>query len=140
MGGTLDSSEFGKALREFYRRVDLEIIREGKVLYLPYGFGSIFLKKRKAQTVLNDDFGVESTTVPVDWVLTWQLWKKDEDAKNNNIKIYMDNRHSNDDVYRIHWSKNNAVVAGLGVYKYVGTRKMRRGLAKTIKSSGGIKV
>ena len=139
LAGKSSPAEFGKVLRRVNQLLAEEIIMAGKILYLPYGFGSVYLKKRKASTILNDDFEVESTTVPVNWVKTWALWKADPQARAADQKIYMDNAHSNDEVYRFVW-KRDRKNKSLRTYAYTPPRKMKRGLAKIIKKTGGIQV
>ena len=138
LNGTLSASEFGKVLRALYEAVSNNIILDGKVFYCPMGLGNISLIKRKGETKLDENFEIVSTTLPTDWVATWNLWKTDAEARERRDKIYMDNSHSNDWVYRFAWRRTTAIT-GLKIYAYKPTRRMQRSTAKRIKRTGEIK-
>jgi len=71
--------------------------------------------------------------IPVDWGETNKLWATNPEAKENKVRIFHFNDHSNGIRYRIYWSLRNMIFPNKSYYSLCFTRRNERHLAKLVK-------
>lgn len=99
----------------FYSEVSEQILK-GKSFKLPFGLGEIEITKRKIPSYKTNDRSV-------DWPATLKYGKK----------IYYLNEHTNGYNYGIDW-KNITQCRYARSYRFIGTRTLKRTLAKLVKN------
>lgn len=127
---------FMDILADFHEQVFQDIVFEGKIFYLPFNLGSVYITKRKPKVEFDEDFNIVKTSAALDFKAMRELWESDPEAREAKIKVYHQNDHSDNYKYSFTWSRKRSSLPGIGVYRFIPTRSARRALAKKIKTEG----
>jgi len=136
--------KFGKkntVTRATYLRLNYEFIlfvvgklMEGHTIEF-ISFGRFDIIGREQKIRIDKEGNIQGLSI--DYKSTNELWRKDPEAKKNRKRVYYDNIHSNNVIYKLRWlSGNNSPVRGLNYrfLTFIPSRANKRGLAKLIKS------
>ena len=136
--GIVSQTVYGEIQREFFGRVFEEVIYPGKIAYLPFGFGKLYIKSRRPKVELDmETFEIKKHTLRVDYGATNKLWAIDPVAKAEHRRIYHENTHSMENIYRFVWNHKYAKnVSGLHLVRFKVNRPQARGLNKYIRENG----
>lgn len=127
----ISKKDFKKVFSLINKEIVKEVIDKGSVK-LPKRFGQIEIIKKKSSVYLNNE-GQIINNKPVDWKATNQLWKDNEEAKNNKILIRHTNKHTDGYVFRIFYNKNIGKYKNKSVYFFKPVRDFSRNINKRIK-------
>lgn len=127
----ISKKEFKNIFIIFNKELTKEIINKGKVK-LPKRFGEIEIVKKKREVYINKD-GVVINNKPIDWKATNDLWKSNEEAKNNKVLIRHSNKHTGGYVFRIFYNKSVAKYKNKSVYFFKPVRNFSRSINKRIR-------
>lgn len=103
---------------------------EGYEVTLPARFGTLMVTGKEQEIKFNED---GTPKLPIDWGSTWQLWKKNPEAKEQKKKVYHTNEHSSNIRYKFFWSKKRILATNKNLYSLRMTRANKRELASLIK-------
>lgn len=110
--------DFHKILDEYFIYIASQI-NEGRIFYIPYGLGSVYVVKKKTQIHYKN-------RLSVDWATTNKIGKK----------VYHLNEHSNGYKYMFKWDKLPLKFRNHRLYRFATVRGIKRALAKCIKNLG----
>lgn len=121
----LDKKDF-IIINNLYSKFLIAKILSGVEVTLPSSFGTlgIFGKKRKA--TFDEDGNISG--LPIDWLKTGLLWKRNPEAKKERKKIYHLNAHTGGVTYKFWWSKLKSLLVNKTAYSLVMSRDNKRAL------------
>ena len=105
-----------------------ENILNGEDVVFPHRMGRLELRKKEAYIGFKD--GKLVTNLPIDWDKTLELWANDEEAYKERLLIKMEEK----DIFKVHYSKKNALYENKSFYSFVINRDIKRGLKPKIKN------
>lgn len=105
------------------------ILHDAFEFKMPSNLGSISIRKKKVEPYI-DDNGKFINPLPIDRKATKELWDIDEEAKNNNKKVYHYNEHSDGYIAKGYYNKQTAKYVGKGKYFIKLTRSIKQEINK----------
>ena len=131
----ISPSEYNALIKEFNDRVFNEIVLQGHRFNIPGNLGEIVLTSRTPTVIVDNEYKVVRTNMPINHQATKELWERDPAAKEMKIRIYHDNVHTDGLIYSIKWLPNKRYKSHwMSAYKFVPSRNNRRNLATKLKS------
>ena len=105
-----------------------ENILNGEDIVFPHRMGRLELRKKEAYIGFKD--GKLVTNLPIDWDKTLELWSNDEESYKDRILIKMEEK----DIFKVHYSKKNALYENKSFFFMEVNRDIKRGLKSRIKN------
>ena len=133
-GNKIKSSEFYKIIEEFNQEVVHKMIYEAFKFQMPGRLSSIWVRKRKTKLKLDKKDKLDTTHLHIDYAATKQLWKEDEEARNQKKVIFHLNEHFEGFYSRFFWNKFKCSIRNKQVYEFSPCRFAQRALAAGIKT------
>ena len=103
-------------------------ILNGEDIVFPHRMGRLELRKKEAYIGFKD--GKLVTNLPIDWDKTLKLWSEDENAYKERLLIKMEEK----DIFKVFYSKRNALYENKSFYSLEVNRDIKRGLKSRIKN------
>jgi hypothetical protein len=133
----INLKQHNKILKDFHKIVFKKICEDSMTYKLPCKLGAHSVVKYKDELFLDKEGNVITKYLAVDYVKTKLLWKEDEEARLNKVKVYNLNEHSNGYRYRFFWEKRSRLTpykaSGIIAYTFTLSRENKRYLSKVIK-------
>lgn len=126
----VDSKRYHKVISELHIKLVDAIINNGFSFNLSPLTYNISIRKIKKVPTIKD--GKLVNTIPVNYKETMQLWRENEEARENKILIRHVNHHTSKYVFRIKMLKSKANYANAKYYKFKPCRNFQRSLAERI--------
>lgn len=127
----LTESQYRKILREVNTRI------KDKIGNLPYDFkmpkrvGTIKVRKYYPEFRVDED-GTITNKLSIDFKATLDWWSKDREARDNKLKLYFENEHSDGFIFKIRYDKKTARFKNKSVYMFRPNRALKNILSKNI--------
>lgn len=102
--------EFG-----LFQEILHEIVVSGYIFDVPHGLGSIYVYKNKTKVYTNKKGNLVKLR-PIDWIET----------KKQGKRVYYENRHSDEYVYKIKWDKSHKHFKNKSFYLFEPSRGFKR--------------
>lgn len=115
--------------------VDLIIDKAKDIIIYP-AMGTIGIRKNKNIGYIDPSNDQFVSTRPVDWNLTYNLWKEDSQAKENKKLIRHKNSHSFGYCYKLKYLNKGASYPFKNEYTFIPTRTFKLRLRDKIKEGG----
>jgi len=133
----VDKNLYKKVIEAYHKEVKRLIIEEGYDFKIPYELGMLGLRKFKP-TVKLDSKGNLINRLPVDLKSTMDLWKKDDNARENKVLVRFTNKHTNGYVFTVHYFKKyKARFKNKTLYSFETVRSFKKQV-KALASVGAI--
>lgn len=119
--------------KEFYsivRKVNeymAEELAKGNDVRLPCKLGR--LEIRKFFPYMRMENGKLKTNLPVDWDRTCKLWYEDQEARDSNTLVRIEEK----EIFKVLYNRNNADFNNKAFYEFNVNREIKRALTKRIK-------
>ena len=126
----ISKQKFNSIISEFNKIMAKDLIDE-LVIPLPYRLGKIEILKTK-RSAYYDKFGILKNNIPIDWKATKELWKKDKDSKEKKILVRYKNTNTNGYVFKVYYTKTNAVYTNKILYSFKPVRSVSRSITARI--------
>lgn len=127
----VDKEKFSKVIDDFNKEIIKAIIEDNLEYTVPYLNIEISIRKHKRKPTIKN--GQLINNVPIDWKATKELWEKDPEAKEKNIRVRFRNSHTNNYVFRIYCKKFKCNIRNKSLFKFKPSRIFQRSLSKRIK-------
>lgn len=123
------------------KKVSDKIIKESLDFKIPFGLGSLSIKKNELKIRIKDG-KIQKNKMIVDWETTWKIWNEEyAGLTNKEIRklpnktvVYQMNEHSNGYIMKWYWDKAGTKFNNKRVYRFKPTKQNRLDLATHIKS------
>ena len=125
----LKEAEFYTIMRLMLQHYAEEILQGGE-MKLPYGLGTIELRKKPSILKLQDD-GTILNHYPIDWGRTKKLWVEDASLKAKKFLV----RCSNKEIFIINYNKRNSNFHNQKYISFLPNRTLKRELCKRIRNN-----
>lgn len=99
---------------------------QGNDIILPYRMGTLELRKRNSTTRIQDNKLI--VTKPIDWQSTLKLWHEDIECKKDKVLV----RQHQNEVFRVRYSKKNAIYNNKAFFSFRPTREIKVRLKEQI--------
>lgn len=116
----LTRKEYSKILEKFFE-VAKDYILDGKEFKIPHRMGYLRVIKVKG----------DLKKLKVDWKATNELWKRDEECRENKKLVYHLNEHSGGDYYRVFWKRGK--VKNISAVTFLPIRSLKSAIAAKVK-------
>jgi len=90
----------------FIKFILKKILEDKEIIPFPLRMGTLMVKGRKSVPKIDEEGKI--TGLPTDWNKTMALWKRDENAKAINKRIYHTNEHTGGIRYKFFWEKRKS--------------------------------
>jgi hypothetical protein len=114
-----------------YNEFMIEKVLEGHEIGLPERVGTLCIQGKKIKPLL-DEKGTP-TNVPVNWKATYDLWKRNPKAEEQNKVIRYLNEETDGIRYKYFWSKKNVWLENKYLYSLKVVRRHKRGVADLVR-------
>ena len=137
----IDRKLFGDIVRDFNAEITKKIIYEAMDFNMPYRLGRLYILKYKQRIKRNEDGSVNTTSMPVDWKKTHELWEEmygkmpmnEYKAIKGKPVVFHLNEHTDGMRCKWYWDKKHCCVKNNRAYSYLAIRDNQRELAKVLK-------
>jgi hypothetical protein len=126
-------SDYCAVLNKFNKDISKAIMEDAYEYILPNRVGTIRIKKYKPKIQLDDEGKLITNNLAVDYKATNELWRNNEEAKENKKLVYHLNNHSDGYRYVWYYSTYRSNLPNKSLYRFVPTRTNKRELSKLIK-------
>lgn len=130
----IDYSLYSKILNLFNKKISKKVMEESFEYMLPYRLGNLRIKKYKPSRKIDENGNLDYKGLSPNWKATKELWKKDEEAKENKKIVFHTNDHSDGYNYKWHFSNYRSNCGNRTLYYFIPTRTNKRELAGLIKN------
>lgn len=122
---------FGQIIKEFNTHVRDRVSTKGAEHTFPYRIGKLEVRKLKTEVKIDSNGNIVNT-LPINWRETRKLWRENENAKKNKIKIRYTNEHTKGYTFRIFYKTSKANFKNKSIYKMKINRMLKRQLSDSI--------
>jgi len=126
----INITQYIQIINQFMKFLISKLFEKGQVI-LPEKLGVLQIIGKKVKIKIEN--GQIKGLAP-DWVKTKELWKFNEEAKNNKQLVYHFNEQTNGIRYRFFWGKNRVLVSNKTLYNIKMTRTNKRTLSQLVKN------
>ena len=127
----VDKKTYNAILTEIFTKMGEHVVNNNYTLRFPYNLGSVMILKRTTTTKFDDEGNI-ITNRPVNYRATLDLWEANPKAKEDKIRIYHENYHSDGYVFFLKYLKKSAIYRNRYVYNMQFARRIKRQLAQNI--------
>lgn len=126
----ISKKKYNDIITEFNKAVANLIVEDNLFYQFPFLAFELSVRKDKRKPRINN--GKLINNIPVDWKKTNELWERDSEAKEKKLLVRYNNSHTSGYVFRIHLSKNRAILKNKILYKFRPNRTLQRSLSSRI--------
>lgn len=123
--------DYGNIIKDFNTHLRDGLSNKGIDIVMPSRLGRIELRKIKTSVTIDEEGNIVNN-LPTNWKATRELWKSNEVAKENNVKIRFTNEHTDGYTFKISYLKSGANYKNKTMYKLKFNRLLKRNLSKSI--------
>lgn len=128
IGQPITELQLGTIIKTINQTLQDQLIK-GKDVLLPCRMGRLEIRRYEAKLECKD--GKISTTLPIDWKRTLNLWWEDEEAYLTKKLI----RHEDRKIFTIYFNKKAANFVNKSFYEFLPTRAFKKRLKEAINNN-----
>lgn len=119
--------EFGLILKEFHEHVIDEIVLKGFIFNMPGNLGTISLTYRYPTTIVDEEYKIIKTDMPIDYPATMELWKRSKVARERRQHVYLNNSETDGKIYNFRYKPTGVITQTYNpAYKLLLVRRLKR--------------
>lgn len=130
----ITNKNYTAILRRVSELIVDQIINNNFEYTLPYRMGKLFIYKKKMKLKLDENGDLIKKYMSIDYQATKKMWLDDPKSKEDRLKVYHTNDHSNGYKYYFHWQKKDIIVKPFWYYSLKMIRDNNRYMAKCAKN------
>jgi hypothetical protein len=131
----IDESVFRKILKYHNSEICKSIVENSDEFRMPYRLGYIRIRKYKTRLKLDADGKLITSHLKPDWKATKELWRNNEEAKENKKIVYHTNKHTGSFYFKWFWDKRTCNIRNSSVYSILMSRANKRSIAQAVKNN-----
>ncbi len=132
----IDEVTYRKVISMINYEIAQKIATEPMDFVIPHRLGRLCVRKTRPRAI-EDSRGHPIITYPIDWKATWDLWNRDEEAKEQKKLVRNRNSHSGGDIYKLVYRKEDANYNNKSAYNFQFARTLKQNLKNTIINNEG---